>query len=75
MEPYLKQNLLNLRQQEGSEEETLMENEAPTSIWHDIHRSHVTGGQEDVNTHIISTSDIDNYFNLQITTQLWFGSQ
>ena len=30
---------------------------------------------EDPDTHIISTSDIDNYFNLQVTTQLYFGSE
>lgn len=41
---------------------------------HDAYRTFVTGGQEDVDTHIITTSDIDNYFNLQITTKLWFGS-
>lgn len=32
----------------------------------------VTGGDA---THIVATSDIDNYFNLQITTELYFGSQ
>ena len=25
--------------------------------------------------HIVATSDIDNYFNLQITAQLYFGSE
>ena len=29
---------------------------------------------EDDPSHIVTTSDIDNYFNLQITTQLFFGS-
>jgi len=29
---------------------------------------------EDMNAHIVTTSDIDNYFNLQITTKLYFGS-
>lgn len=29
----------------------------------------------DPTSHIVTTSDIDNYFNLQITTKLWFGSQ
>ena len=40
----------------------------------DMVRSFVTGGKLDDN-HIITTSEIDNYFNLQITTKLWFGSQ
>ena len=40
----------------------------------DMVRSFVTGGKLDEN-HIITTSEIDNYFNLQITTKLWFGSQ
>lgn len=38
MEPYLKQNLLNLRQTEDDLEAVGKE------IWHDIHRSIVTGG-------------------------------
>ena len=41
----------------------------------DMVRSFVTGGKLDADTHIITTSEIDNYFNLQITTKLWFGSQ
>ena len=41
----------------------------------DMVRSFVTGGKLDGDTHIITTSEIDNYFNLQITTKLWFGSQ
>ena len=57
MEPYLKQNYLNLRQ-------TTTEEEVNGGIGHDIIRTIVTGGQEDLNTHIITTSDIDNYFNL-----------
>ena len=44
-------------------------------VLHDAYRTLVTGGAEDVESHIITTSDIDNYFNLQITTKLWFGSQ
>ena len=40
----------------------------------DMVRSFVTGGKLDADTHIITTSEIDNYFNLQITTKLWFGS-
>lgn len=80
MEPYLKQSLLNLRQTDDSTATTEndsaseQQNETKEEIWHDIHRSWVTGGQEDLNTHIITTNDIDNYFNLQITTKLWFGS-
>ena len=42
---------------------------------HDLVREFVTGGKLDGETHIITTSEIDNYFNLQITTKLWFGSQ
>lgn len=61
--------MLNLRQTSNDLEAVGEE------IWHDIHRSVVTGGQEDLDTHIITTSDIDNYFNLQITTKLYFGSQ
>ena len=41
----------------------------------DMVRSFVSGGKLDGDTHIITTSEIDNYFNLQITTKLWFGSQ
>ena len=59
MEPYLKQNYLNLRQTDNEE----AENDGG-KIWHDITRTLVTGGQEDLATHIITTSDIDNYFNL-----------
>ena len=65
-EPYLQQNLLNLRQDNDYEDDgTLM---------HDVGRTYTTGGQEDLSSHIITTSDIDNYFNLQITTKLYFGS-
>ena len=63
MEPYLKQNMLNLRQVDDG------------SLGHDLFRTIKTGGEEDVNTHIISTSDINNYFNLQVTTELFFGSE
>jgi hypothetical protein len=66
-DPYLQQNLLNLRQAE-------MDEYLNGGIGHDIIRTIVTGGAEDTNTHIVSTSDIDNYFNLQITTTLYFGS-
>ena len=45
------------------------------ALGHDVYRTFVTGGTEDVESHIITTSDIDNYFNLQITTKLWFGSE
>ena len=70
VEPYLKQNMLNLRQTNNESNYT-----EGQELWHDIHRTVATGGQEDLDTHIITTSDIDNYFNLQITTKLWFGSQ
>ena len=71
-EPYLKQNMLNLRQQ--SEEENDLR-DAGKQFVHSIAHAIVEGGEKDAETHIITTSDIDNYFNLQITTKLWFGSQ
>ncbi len=70
VDPYLKQNFLNLRQ---TEEENYVESDG--GLYHDIGRTYVTGGEEDLETHIVTTSDIDNYFNLQVTTKLWFGSQ
>ena len=68
VDPYLKQNFLNLRQEDSNEVES------DGGLYHDISRTFVTGGEEDLETHIVTTSDIDNYFNLQITTKLWFGS-
>ena len=56
VDPYLKQNFLNLRQADGNEVEHVDE--------HHFEEGH----------HIVTTSDIDNYFNLQITTKLFFGS-
>ena len=63
MEPYLRQNLLNLRQTDDG------------ALGHDLFSTVATGGTEDLSTHIISTSDINNYFNLQVTTKLYFGSE
>ena len=61
-EPYLQQNkqnvLMNLRQTNE------VEGHDPEDWQHDLWRTIVTGGQEDVDTHIITTSDINNYFNL-----------
>lgn len=71
VDPYLKQNFLNLRQSEDETDGI----ESDGGLYHDIGRTFVTGGAEDLSTHIVTTSDIDNYFNLQITTKLWFGSQ
>lgn len=59
VDPYLKQNYLNLRQVD------------PEEVAHDV--THAKK-EENVETHIVRTSDIDNYFNLQITTKLYFGS-
>ena len=72
IEPYLKQNLMNLRQ--SLDADSIEEGDENTML-HDIIRTVATGGQIDEETKIISTSDISNYFNLQITTQLYFGSQ
>ena len=71
-EPYLKQNMLNLRQQSEDENDL---RDAGKMFRHAIEHAIVEGGERDAATHIITTSDIDNYFNLQITTKLWFGSQ
>ena len=69
-EPYLKQNLVNLRQ--TLDEDSI---ETDNSMLHEIVHHLPLGGLLDESTHIITTSDISNYFNLQITTQLFFGSQ
>ena len=66
IDPYLKENFLNLR------ETGVQEDSMPGS--HIVkHLAEVIKGG-DANK-IVSTSDIDNYFNLQITTKLYFGSQ
>ena len=70
-EPYLKQNYLNLRQQG---DDGFFEQEEENLAHLDIYRVKIEGGVEDPDSHIVTTSDIDNYFNLQITTQLFFGS-
>ena len=61
-DPYLQQNasLLNLRQQNAAEEEN--------NVIHDIISKIATTGDEPADTHIVTTSEVDNYFNLQITT-------
>lgn len=43
-----------------------------TSEGEDVFESE--NGADDPAGHIVTTSDIDNYFNLQITTKLYFGS-
>lgn len=72
VDPYLKENFLALRQQE-SNEATQEENGVVGRIITDVASMVATVGG-DANK-IVSTSDIDNYFNLQITTKLYFGSQ
>ena len=65
IDPYLKENFLSLRETE------VQEDGVPGKILGQLAEV-VKGG--DANK-IVSTSDIDNYFNLQITTKLYFGSQ
>ena len=62
---YLKQNLLSL-QQAGVD---VLEEDG---IYQDVDMEAYK--VEDMKAHIVTTSDIDNYFNLQITTKLYFGS-
>ena len=64
VDPYLKQNFLNLRQEESDGVE----------FDGGLNGTYANDGEEDQAAHIVTTSDIDNYFNLQITTKLWFGS-
>ena len=66
VDPYLKQNFLSLRQNGVQEED-----DVPGHILAE-EAAIVAGGDE---AKIVSTSDIDNYFNLQITTKLYFGSE
>ena len=54
-DPYLKQNLLNLRQTKDND------SDQSNNLLHDI--THFKK-EEDLTTHIVSTSDIENYFNL-----------
>ncbi len=70
-EPYLKQNLMNLRQ---TLDEDSIENDS--SLGPELVRSYASNDGEEVDpaASIINTSDISNYFNLQITTKLFFGS-
>lgn len=75
-EPYLHENLLlNLRQQRNREDGGETPSNDVHDLGHDFYRRHVAGGAKDASTQIITTSDIDNYFNLQITTKLWIGSE
>ena len=79
-DPYLKQNMLNLRQRTNDildEHLNDFDNEDLNKLG-DAMRSAMAQERNDfdneVAQHIVTTSDIDNYFNLQITTQLFFGS-
>jgi len=60
IDPYLKENFLALRETNYEEEE----DGVPGHILGDIAAA-LTGNDP---SNIVSTSDIDNYFNLQITT-------
>ena len=59
-EPYLKQNYLSLHQYDPVSEPE----EDSMDYWYDVAKEYVSGGALDEESHIITTSDIDNYFNL-----------
>ncbi len=58
VDPYLKQNFLNLRQEDANDVES------DGGLYHDISRDFENGDEEGSEAHIVTTSDIDNYFNL-----------
>ena len=72
-DPYLKQNLLNLRQTDefGQQINSMSLSKVAENIKHTLLADPDTVAEN----HIVATSDIDNYFNLQITAQLYFGSE